>query len=372
MKIATMVRGYIPAPRPVDIVYVIIDLAITIAQELAARGHQVDFYGPQGTRLKLPVRAQGLGLRSLVDSRKELYKILDSGDLLTYYMLSLWDHRLSTEMFERAAAGEYDLLHFHHPESTLSLLKFFPQVPVVYTLHDPLQKWHAETFKMFDTSNSSCVSISNNQRKAAPHLPYCATIYDGVDLKAFSYSPNHDDYLLLAGRLVADKGVREAVEVARLSGEKLLIIGPTYREQMGYFNKYVKPYLNDQIVYLGHVPHSEIMKYFQRAKALLVPIQWEEPFGMTMVEAMACGTPVIAFRRGAAPEIVRHGTTGFVVDTIAQMVEAIKKIPEIKRRDCYLHVKKNFSIDKMIDGYEQTFEQTLQNFRANKPDVKLV
>jgi glycosyltransferase involved in cell wall biosynthesis len=372
MRIAMMVRGYIPAPRPVDIVYVIIDLAITIAHELALRGHQVDFYGPMGTKLKLPVKTQDGGLRSLVNSRKELYDILDSGDLLTYYMPALWDHHLSTEMFKKAAAGDYDLLHFHHPESTLSLLQFFPDVPVVYTLHDPLNKWHVETFPLFDTSSSSCISISNNQRKAAPHLPYAATVYNGVDLKAFSYSPKHDDYLLFAGRLVPDKGVRQAVEIAQKTGEKLLIIGPTYREQMGYFNKYVKPFLNDQIVYLGHKPHCEIMPYFQKAKALLVPIQWEEPFGMTMVEAMACGTPVIAFRRGAAPELVRHQKTGFIVDTIEQMAEAVKKVATINRHDCYEHVRDNFSIDKMIDGYENTFQQTLDHFRTRNLKAKPV
>lgn len=357
-----MVRGFMPAPRPVDIVYVIIDLAITIAEELAARGHQIDFYGPQGTRLKLPVKTKDLNVRSLVHNRKSLYEILDSGDLLTYYMLSLWDHKFSTEMFDRARAGEYDLLHFHHPESSMSLLRFYPDVPVAYTLHDPLSKWHVETFKMFDTTNAHCISISNNQRKAAPFLPYTATIYDGVDINQFQYAPAHNNHLLFVGRIVPNKGVREAVEVARKTGERLTIIGPTYREHMDYFNTYIKPYLNEKIEYLGHVPHNEIMRYFQNAKALLVPIQWEEPFGMTMVEAMACGTPVIAFRRGAAPEVVKDGKTGFIVKSVAEMIAAVKKIPDIQRIDCRNHVKRNFSIDKMIDNYETTFQKIIDDF----------
>ena len=356
MKIAMMVRGFIPVPRPDDIVYVIIDLAQTIAEELTKRGHEVDFFAPDGSALDLPTKTMTLGLRPLVTNRAELNALLKTTDLLTSYMPSLWDHYLATEMFRRAAAGEYDLLHFHHPESALSLAPLFPGVPVVYTMHDTLRKWHQEIFKFFKSPNQHCISISDRQRRTATALPYSATIYNGVDTKKFAYSATHDDYLLFVGRIVPDKGVSEAVRIARRTGQKLIIIGPVLPENRQYFNKLVKPYLNDQIVYLGHKKSEETVPYFQKAKCLLLPLKWEEPFGVTMIEAMSCGTPVVVMKRGSAPEVVVDGKTGFVCERMRDMAEAVQKIDTIRRYDCRRHVLNNFTITKMVDNYEQTFE----------------
>ncbi len=353
-----MVRGFIPVPRPEDIVYVVIDLAIRLAQELTARGHQVDFYGPDGSSDGVPFKT--LGLRPLIRNNRDLTRLRRSTDLLTYYMPALWDQYLATEMFRRAGTGEYDVLHFHHPESAVSLAQLFPKVPVAYTIHDPLDKWHPEIFKMFGSPNQSCIAISNHQRSAAPDLPYAATVYNGIDTDEFSFSEEHDDYMLFVGRIIPEKGLREAVRVAQKTGQRLLIIGPLLHEYRPYFNKYIRPYLNGQIRYLGHKPHSEVVKYFQRAKCMLMPIRWEEPFGMTMIEAMSCGTPVIAFRRGSVPEVVVDGKTGFIVDTTSQMAAAVQKIDSIKRSDCRSHVMANFSMKKMVDGYEAVFQSLIE------------
>jgi glycosyltransferase involved in cell wall biosynthesis len=172
----------------------------------------------------------------------------------------------------------------------------------------------------------------------------------------FTYSSTHDDYLLFLGRLVPDKGLREAVRIARATNERLVIIGQLLPEDRSYFNRYVKPYLNDRIVYLGHKPHQETVPYYQKAKALLMPIQWEEPFGVTMIEAMACGTPVVALRRGSVPEVIIDQKTGFIADSLGQMIAQVAAIPTISRLACRKHVLDNFSLPRMAEGYEAAFE----------------
>lgn len=358
MKIAMMVRGYIPVPRPADIVYAPIDLAVAIGQGLIQRGHQVDFYAPSGSHLK-NVPIQSCDLRPLAKNYPEFQGLLNSVDLLTHYIPGLWDQYLSSTMFQRANKGDYDLLHFHHPETAMPLARLFPKVPVVYTLHDPIYGWYNEMFHLFQSTNQVYISISDSQRHSAPELPYIATVYNGIDMSLFPFSEQHDNYLLFVGRIVPDKGAKEAIEIAKATNNKLLIIGPTYEDKRSYFDDFIEPELNDQIVYLGYVDHDKLAPYYAGAKALLNPIKWEEPFGLTMVEAMACGTPVIAYRRGSAPEIVASGKTGFVVRNEKEMIAAVKKIETISRRACRQRVETKFSSEKMIDSYERAFTKVL-------------
>jgi len=368
MKIAVMVRGAIPAPPPTDVVYAPIDVATTIAKGIAKKGHKVDFYAPVGSQLGLLVHTKTRRLRALVRNQEDLQSLTESNDLMTHYMPGLWDHYLALEMFKRAARGEYDLLHFHHPESVISLASLFPNVPVVYTLHDSLHNWHPEIFKRFFSRNQHCISLSDSQRALAPELPYAATVYNGISPRSWQFSEKPDDYLLFAGRVTPEKGIKEAVDIARNTNERLVIIGPLQNSQhQHYFKKHVEPYLNERITYLGCKTQQEMKIYFQKAKALLMPIKWEEPFGMTMVEAMACGTPVIALKRGSVPEIVKNGITGFVVDTVGQMEQAIKKIGDIDRHACREHVLANFSVSKMVQGYEKTFQTIMEESRLAKP-----
>src|SRR3989344_2619551 len=256
-------------------------------------------------------------------------------------------------MLKKAEKGEYDILHIHPADRALPLSLSHENIKIVYTLHDPIYPWRAEIFKMFQSSNQYYVSISDSQRKPARNLNYLSTIYNGIQLEEFPFSEEYDDYLLFVGRLHPEKGVAEAVEAAKLADEKLLIVGPPVTG--AYWDTRIKPYLGDKIKYIGHVDYKDLDQYYRRAKALLVPIQWEEPFGLVMIEAMACGAPGIAFRRGSVPEVIKDGKTGFIVDTIDEMAEAIKKINIIKRSDCRRHVEENFSSEKMIARYEEEF-----------------
>lgn len=363
MKIATMVRGSIPAPRPKDMVYAPIDLAVAISEHLTQRGHKVDYFGPNGTRLEC-AGVETLNLRTLVHNREEFLKLLYNTDHLFSGIVADWDNYLSREMFERARNGEYDLLHFHHPETAFPYVHLYPDVPVVFTIHDPLSPTNREIFEMYSTKNQYFISISNNQRLPAPDLNYADTVYNGIDTELFSYSDEKDDYLLTAARIAPEKGIKEAIQVAQETDHRLLIIGPVYAEHQDYFDKHVKPHLNEKILYLEFVEREQLVRYFQKAKAfLMIPIDRDEPFGLTMIEAMACGTPVIGMRRGSIPEVIKDKKTGFIVDTVHDMAQMVKKISKIKAADCRKHVEDNFSHITMVNGYEKTFEKIIKDFK---------
>jgi len=353
LKIATMVTGHFTTPPPKGVIYAPMDIAVWVSEGLVKRGHKVDFYAPLGSKVKvtkiihnglLPLNKDGGSLGSLRDKGVDVNKVA-----------VLWDQYLLAQMFKIAEKGKYDILHIHPVDRALPFGLSHPNVPIVYTLHDPIYPWRSLIFSMFKSPNQYYISISNAQRKPAPNLNYAATIYNGIDLDNFHFSNEHDDYLLFISRLHPEKGVAEAVQVARKAKEKLLIIGPPVTGE--YWDKQIAPYLNDRIQYLGYVPRNKLFKYYQRAKATLVPIQWEEPFGLIMTESMACGTPVIAFNRGSVPEVLVNGKTGFIIkkNSIKDMVEAVKNINKINRADCREHVEKKFSIQTMVDQYEKVF-----------------
>jgi glycosyltransferase involved in cell wall biosynthesis len=359
MKIAMMVRSYLPIPRPADMIYAPIDLAVAIADGLTQRGHSVDFFAPIGSTLRY-AKIQTCNLRPLAKNQEGMQKLLRNSEEVNHYVPALWDTYMADEMFERARQGEYDLLHFHHSEVALPSARNAANIPVVYTLHDPLYPWYRELFELYASANQHFVSISDNQRRDAPDLPYAGTVYNGIDLDEFAFSDEAEDYLLITGRIVPEKGIKEAIKVAEKTGLRLLIIGPVYPDHQGYFDQYIKPHLNDRILYLGYTEREHMAKYYQKAKALLMPIQWEEPFGLTMIEAMACGTPVVALRRGSVPEVILDNKTGFIVDSLADMAEAVGKIDTISRAACRKHVEAHFSNECMIDAYEAMYEKILR------------
>jgi glycosyltransferase involved in cell wall biosynthesis len=359
LRVAMMVRGYLPVPRLSDIVYAPIDLAANVANGLSERGHTVHFYAPTGSELE-KAGLQSRNLRPLVQNNEDFQDLLGTAnESMNHYVPSLWDTYLAEEMFRRAQRGEYDILHFHHPEVALPLARRYRNVPVVYTLHDPVYSWYKELFELYDSPNQHFISISNNQRRDGPDLNYAATIYNGVNTDEFSFSAKHEDYLLFIGRIIPEKGVKEAIQVANATGRRLLIVGPVAPRAQGYFDQYIKPFLDEKILYLGYIERKNVLPYYQKASALLAPLQWEEPFGLTAIEAMACGTPTIAIGRGSMPEIIKDGKTGFIVSGVGEMIEAVGKVNKIDRRACRNHVKANFDTKQMIDGYEKAYEQVL-------------
>lgn len=356
MRIATEVKGYIAAPPPHNITYAPYDIAIAVTEGLVELGHEVDFYAPEGSHLDKGTVVT-LGQKALVNNQEEYNAALFNIGYHSHNELALRDQRYAAEMFRRARRGDYDLLHFHQPEPALAYVEDYPDIPVVHTLHDPISPDAKARLELYQTPNQWFVSISDHQRTNAPDLQYAATVYNGVDTNRFSFEGTKDDYLLYAARIIPEKGLKEAVEVAVVTGQRLIILGQVYPDHKAYFEKYVAPFLGDKIKYMGQVATKIAIPYFQKAKAFLMPISWDEPFGMTMIEAMSCGTPVIAFDRGSVPELVIDGVTGYIVKDTAEMCRVVEKIENIKPEDCRKHVVARFSIEQMVRGYEKVYKK---------------
>jgi glycosyltransferase involved in cell wall biosynthesis len=198
------------------------------------------------------------------------------------------------------------------------------------------------------------VSISDSQRKDTPHANWIGTVHHGLPLDAMRFSPNGGDYLLFVGRMMPEKGIERAVEIARRAGLPLKIAAAVHPGERAWFREEIYPMLEASqsfVEYLGEVGGETRLELFSHARALMFPIGWEEPFGLVLIEAMASGTPAIAFRRGAVPEIVEHGVTGFIVDDVEQAVRAVQKLGTIRRNDCRRSFERRFSAERMTRDY---------------------
>jgi len=353
LKIGMMISGHYPIPPPKGIIYAPMIIAKAVAEGLSKLGHKVTFFAPEGSNVKVNKVVTG-SLKSL--NGPPPHRILKDSyvrGMEREKIANLWDQYLISLIYQGALVGKYDIIHIHPVDRALPFGLAFKKVPVVYTLHDPVYPWRAEIFRIFQSKNQYYISLSNAQRKPAPDLNWVGTIYNGLDLKKFPFSEKPEDHCLFLGRLLPTKGVKEAIAVCKIARERLIIAGTPNEGE--YWEKEIKPHLSKDIQYVGNIPYEETYKYYGQAKVTLCPIQWEEPFGLTFIESMACGTPVIAFNRGSAKEVIKDGKTGFVVKNISEMVKAIRKIDQINRRECRAWVEENFTMEKMVNDYEKIF-----------------
>ena len=264
-----------------------------------------------------------------------------------------------------------DILHDHLGPLSLTLYGQV-KVPIVHTLHVPFG--NKDRIWAYKKLNAKLVSISNTQRKPAPSLNYVATIYNGINIKNFTFNSKPKNQFVWVGELSPRKGILEVIKIAKSAKIKLIIVGrippPSQKGDHLFFKKHIEKELNrGNIKYVGEVRKKIIGRYYRTAKAFLYPLQWEEPFGLTMAESMACGTPVIAFRRGSVPEVIKHGVSGFVIppwtkDKKANLngfLKAVEKIDTIKRENCRKWVEDNFTKEKMVENYEDLFLKILKN-----------
>lgn len=255
-----------------------------------------------------------------------------------------------SHLFERA--GEFDLIHNHYDFLPLTYSKLV-NTPVLTTIHGFSSPLIVPVFKKYNATNHY-VSISDANRH--PDLRYTATVYNGIDTDNFHFVDRPVDYLLFFGRIHPEKGTREAIALAKKCDKKLIIAGLI--QDTAYFDAYVSPYINDDtVVYAGNCGPAERNRLLGNALALLHLISFEEPFGLSVAEAMCCGTPVIAFNRGAMPELIKDGETGYLVHTIEEAATAVGKLPSINRARCRQWVKDMFSKEKMTDGYLRLYKQ---------------
>jgi glycosyltransferase involved in cell wall biosynthesis len=292
----------------------------------------------------------------------------------------------------RAQIGDIDIIHMHEWFERVYTGSFNPPVPIVMTLHVPGQHSGIAAFRERHLDPLSdpllyFIAISDYQRRQYTDLiPVAKTVPHGIDVEdyLFKKESNRGTYLFSIGRITEVKGQDIAIAVAKQSGAKLILAGCVQNKREDrdffthlkksidlivdvgrhpvngdYYDQVMKPILSSdkQVIYIGELGTAAKKHWYRHAQATLFPIRWGEPFGMVLIESMASGTPILAFGKGAVPEIVRHGETGFVVDSVESMVQAVGCIDHIDRRNCWRHVKTNFSIQKMAEGYTALYEQ---------------
>jgi len=197
-------------------------------------------------------------------------------------------------------------------------------------------------------------------------MRFVGNVYNGIETPGFTFVPEMGGYLAFLARISHEKGALQANRIAKASGEKLVMAGKVDPTDVAYFEERIKPLIDgDQIRFIGEIGHEDKVKLLGHAKALLAPIQWDEPFGLYFIEAMACGTPVIANRRGSVPEVIADGVTGYIVDTVEEAAAKIADIGDIDRTACRHHVEGRFSDETMTEGYVSVYEALLNRHRGS-------
>jgi glycosyltransferase involved in cell wall biosynthesis len=254
--------------------------------------------------------------------------------------------------------SRFDVIHFHCDYLHFPLLKRCP-CPSVTTLHGRL---HVPDLKpLFDAyPDVPLVSISDNQRQPIPGANWRATVYHGLPRDLHTFRENSGDYLAFLGRISPEKRLDRAIEIARRTGMKLKVGARIYPDERDYYKQTIEPLLRESrsfVEFVGEVGGPDKDAFLGNARALLFPIDWPEPFGLVMIEAMACGTPVIAWKNGSVPEVIEEGVTGYVVDSIAEAVEAVERLEWLDRATCRKVFEERFDAARMTRDYVEVYRR---------------
>ena len=383
------------------------ELAIDMVNGLVDAGHEVTVYSVPDLPTKAKLISEPL---DTIKSPLVYYKFrgVDEAHRRSIegeFAKHRYELNLTMKAFQDAHKEVFDVMHVYHDSAMFFshyLDELMHDIPVVYTLHDPLPPHDTYEFAEFTKFlHHNYVSISNSFRKSDLALNFVATAYHGINLEDYPFNPSPEDHYLFLGRLVPEKGLHNAIAAVSKTGDKLVVSVnlPVKGEENDYYEKTIgllksrggaqfaapsafaltdAPKLrtdqSDQYTILPVVDKKTRIELYGQAKALLFPIEWEEPFGIVLIEAMACGTPVVAYNRGSVPEIVKDGVTGFIIDPddaprpgkgtwiikkqgIEGLIDAMGHILELKREDCRAHVKDVFSVGNMIHSYEAIYQQ---------------
>jgi glycosyltransferase involved in cell wall biosynthesis len=311
-----------------------------LTEELVRRGHTVTLFASGDSRTEAtvvpvtPVALRPCGAKEVIGPHLK--------------QIALLRDRLS----------EFDVIHSHVDFFALPFHRH-GDPPIVTTLHGRLDlPEFAPVYTAFQ--NEAFVSISNAQRLPVPDLRWVATVYHGLPLAEYPVGPGRGDYVLFLGRISPEKRPHAAIDVARRAGVRLVLAAKVDPTDRAYYEEAIVPRLavaGSAVDYVGETDLAETVRLLQDARALLFPIDWPEPFGLAMIESMACGTPVVTRRCGSTPEVVDHGSTGFVCDDDEDVLLALKRLDRIDRATCRAQVEARFTVERMTDDYEAVYRR---------------
>ena len=320
-----------------------------LTEELVRRGHEVTLFA-SGDSLTTA------GLRSVAPVPFRYGDVVDGLRHAEYLQLAN-----AQACFLAAAAGEFDVVHNHAGIEGV-VLAATSRTPVLTTNHNPFVP---QTRPIWDAYPWAHHAVSAASAATFPSRGALPPIHHGIDVASFRFGQQPEGYVLFLGRFSPDKGAARAIEAARLAGRKLVLAGKIDAADADHFATDIDPAVDgDLIRYVGEADADDKRRLLAGADALLFPIEWDEPFGLVMIEALASGTPVIGFRRASVPEIVDDGVTGFVVDDAEAMAAAIDRVAEIDRRACRREAERRFTVERMVDDYVDRYTSILEEALA--------
>ncbi len=321
-----------------------------LTEELVRAGHDVTLFASGDSRTQA---------RLVAPCRRALRLGNGWNDPLVPHVLML------EQVFARADAGEFDVIHFHTDYLHYPLSRRCG-VPAVTTMHGRMDLPDYRPL-LAEYMDMPLVSISDAQRAPVPEANWKATVYHGLPRDLLRPGSGRGGYLAFLGRIAPEKGPDRAIEIARRVGMPLRIAAKVDAKDREYFERVIRPLIRPpHVEYIGEICDSRKSEFVGEAEAVLFPIDWPEPFGIVMIEAMACGTPVIAFRCGSVPEIVHHGETGFVVSSVEEAVHAVREVRGLSRRRCREVFEARFTSERMAADYLRVYREVIAD-RARPP-----
>ena len=318
-----------------------IDLAHSIVEGLVARGHDVTVYA--GAKAKTSAKHVTVGhpiTEKMLGAKKKKPHAINNFLLLS-------------KLYQDA--GKYDVIHSHLDYNQV-LFTPFVQTPTVTTMHWRLTDELINFVQNFRNKNFYFTPITN-ALKTSNKVPFTQTVYNGIHIEDTTPSYKPGTYLAFLGSLIKEKGIETALYVAKKTKIPLKIAGKIKPKEQAYFEKVVKPHIDGKLIqYLGSIPHHTVGKFLANAKALLFPVEWQEAHPLVTIEAMAAGTPLLAFRRAPLPELIKSGKHGYLVRTKEEMAQKVLTIDSLDRRACRKQAEK-FTFEKMLDGYEAVYKK---------------
>jgi len=344
LRVAMVAPPYFSVPP--DAYGGIEEVVSDLTRTLIARGHQVTLVGAGEDRTSA---------RFLRTNEEPLSSQL--GEPLPEVIHAATAARLLADL-------EVDIVHDHTLAGPLTAAG--RTVPTVATAHGPVDGAFGDYYRQLGDA-VSLVAISNAQRAMAPDLNWAGTVYNGLDVSTFPFQEVKEDWVLFIGRFNPDKGPHLAIDAARAAGRPIVLAGKASEPpEQEYFEQAIRPCLGPEVTYVGEVDAAGKRELYAKASCLVFPVRWPEPFGMVMIEAMACGTPVVALNCGSVPELVVDGTTGIICDATAELPTAIERSGRLRPADCRDHVARRFDLSVVAEGYENAYRQVISGQAADR------